>query len=363
MLQTRSVALDVVRGVAILAVVAVHSMQASLVVAPASGITEGDRLFTAFSYLRFGVELFFALSGWLLFSIVASRKETARAYWARRIARIWPLWIVFTLLTYVGVGLHWAFTPAGSGLDPDAGSLLVGFMTSVLFLGWFSAVTWNIPAGGWSIQSEMGHYSLFWILRKLSPLILMVTVLFGFATWWIADVIANHTSGFVQAGAEAWIRLGLYGTWPFFVAGGLAYLWWNRRSPFGWREILGIAVITIVGSQVPIPFGRFLEAVIVTTLLLGIAAASNKFRMLQDPLARIGQTSYFIYFAHFWVLALMVLALTSFGVPDRLPSGLGVWFLTYVAILASALLISWLISLASWRYFENPIIQSARRVR
>ena len=363
MQQNRSVALDVVRGVAILAVVAVHSMQASLVIAPESGIVEGDRIFTALSYLRFGPELFFALSGWLLFSINASRKETGRAYWARRIARIWPLWIVFTLLTYVGVGLHWAFTPAGSGLESDPGSLVAGFFTSVLFLGWFTAVTWNVPAGGWSIQSEMGHYGLFWLLRKWSPLVLLGTVLVGFATWWVADTIVMNTDGPFRTAAEAWIRLGLFGTWPFFVAGGVAYLWWSRRATFGWKEMLGIALIFALGWNLPIPFGRFIEGVIVTTLLFLAASAFNQLKIMQSPLARVGQTSYFIYFAHFWVLAVVVLALTSLGVPEQVPSGLGVWLIVYAALFMVALTISWLISLASWRYFENPFIQSARRVK
>jgi len=363
MQQPRSVALDVVRGVAILAVVAVHSMQASLVVAPESGIVEGDRIFTGLSYLRFGPELFFALSGWLLFSINASRQESGKAYWARRIARIWPLWIVFTLVTYVGVGLHWAFTPAGGGIESNSGSLIAGFFTSVLFLGWLTAGTWNVPAGGWSIQSEMGHYGLFWLLRKWSPLILMGTVLLGFATWWTADVLLHNTTGAVQTASEAWIRLGLFGTWPFFVAGGVAYLWWNRRSPFGWKQVLGIVVIFAAGWHVPIPFGRFIEGAIVTALLFLVAMAFNYAGILREFLARVGRTSYFIYFAHFWILAIVVLILVTLDVPNHLAGGLGVWLLVYAALFTVALTISWLISLASWRYFEIPFIQSARKVK
>lgn len=363
MQQNRSVALDVVRGVAILAVVAVHSMQASLLVATESGIVEGDRIFTALSYLRFGPELFFALSGWLLFSINDSRAETASAYWARRFARIWPLWIVFTLLTYVGIGLHWTFTPAGRGLDSDLGSLTLSAAISIVFLGWLSGATWNIPAGGWSIQSEMGHYGLFWLLRRWSPFLLLVSVLLGFLTWWAADQAVTRGSGLVQVGAEAWIRLGLFGTWPFFVAGGVAYLWLRRCSPFGWKELLTIAVIFIVGWDLPIPFGRFIEGAVITTLLFLVAAILNRLRILQSPFARIGRTSYFIYFAHFWVLAIVVLGLTSIGLPGQVPAGLIPWFIVYVALFTVALLASWGVSLISWRFLESPVIQAAKQVK
>ena len=80
---TRSAKLDVIRGVAILAVVAVHSFQASVGLFPVSLMAEASKTFVAFSYLRFGVELFFLLSGWLIFSIHrGNRRESGKQYLA-----------------------------------------------------------------------------------------------------------------------------------------------------------------------------------------------------------------------------------------------------------------------------------------
>lgn len=363
MSQERSITLDVVRGTAIVAVVAVHSMQGSLVLYPDGGPVEGDRLFTFISYLRFGPELFFALSGWLLFSIQINRRETSRMYWARRIARIWPLWLLFTLLTYVGVALQWPVTPAGSGLQFDSSGLVIAGLTSALFLGWLSANTWNIPAGGWSIQSEMGHYGLFWLLRRATPFLLLASVLLGFFTWFLANFFQDHGSSEVRFAAEAWIRLGLFGTWPFFVAGGLAYLWSSGQQRITFKDGIALALVGLVGWFVPLPFGRIVEAAVATATLFVLAIVVNRIGTVRMAVASLGRTSYFIYFVHFWVISLVVWFIAR---SDALPFMRGefvVWLLIFGCLLAFTLAVSWALSKISWSYFENPFIRRARNVK
>ncbi len=337
-------------------------MQGSLVLYPVGGPAEGDRLFTLISYLRFGPELFFVLSGWLLFSIQATRAETSRMYWARRFARIWPLWLVFTVLTYAGVALHWSFVPAGSGLQLDASEVAIAGLASALFLGWLSSATWNIPAGGWSIQSEMAHYGLFWRLRKATPAVLMGTVLIGFGTWAIARFIEDAATGSAQLLAQAWIRLGLFGTWPFFVAGGLAYLWSSGRVKFGWRDGVGGALVCFVGWFVPLPFGRIVEAAVVTVLLLMTAIGLRRFRITSASTATLGRTSYFIYFAHFWIISISVLLLKGVAATNLPEGSFAAWVVIFGALLAWALLASWALSRLSWVYLESPFIERARTV-
>lgn len=363
MSQERSVTLDVVRGTAIFAVVAVHSMQGSLVLYPDGGPVEGDRLFTLISYLRFGPELFFALSGWLLFSIQVNRVETRRMYWARRIARIWPLWLLFTLLTYVGIALQWPVTPAGSGLQFDSSGLVVAGLVSAVFLGWLNAGTWNVPAGGWSIQSEMGHYGLFWLLRRATPLVLLASVLFGFSTWFLADFLQNSGSGELRFAAESWIRLGLFGTWPFFVAGGLAYLWSSGHVRVTWKDGVALALVVLVGWRVPLPFGRLVEAAVATITLFALAMLVNKTGIGVRPLASLGRTSYFIYFAHFWVISVIVFLIARGDAEVLLRGNFVEWFLVFGCLLAFTLAVSWGLSKISWNYFENPFIKRARSVK
>ena len=97
--HSRIPALDAVRGVAILMVVATHSLSATVAVTGSYNIPAP--LFKLFDYGQFGVQLFFVLSGWLMFSLYTGHGDFLQSsYWARRWARIWPLWIVFVVATF-----------------------------------------------------------------------------------------------------------------------------------------------------------------------------------------------------------------------------------------------------------------------
>lgn len=75
---------------AILAVIGVHSFQSAVALAPDGSVAADGPWYSAISYLRYGVELLFVLSGWLMFSLYyRNGRTTTRSYWARRILRLW----------------------------------------------------------------------------------------------------------------------------------------------------------------------------------------------------------------------------------------------------------------------------------
>jgi len=166
--QQRSIQLDVIRGVAIIAVVLVHTFQSSVEQFPIGLVPESGTLFVGMSYLRFGVELFFLLSGWLIFSnYLAKSQQLTSTYIARRFTRIWPLWFLFSLLSFSTLILQWNSSPVVNRFTSETGyEWVLSFVLVLLFLGWLNPELWNVPPGGWSIQVEVGHYSLFWFLRK-----------------------------------------------------------------------------------------------------------------------------------------------------------------------------------------------------
>ncbi len=95
-LANRNPWIDILRGIAIFAVVAVH------VIANSNDVTysiTGGKYMSEFfentlNYGVYGVELFFFLSGWLLVSIYGinkNQKFELGSYWKRRLARIMPL--------------------------------------------------------------------------------------------------------------------------------------------------------------------------------------------------------------------------------------------------------------------------------
>ncbi len=366
---TRSANLDVIRGVAILAVVAIHSFQVTVGAFPALVMPDSSRTFVAFSYLRFGVELFYLLSGWLIFSIYRrNRVESGKQYLAKRAGRIWPLWIAFSILSFISLIANWQVSPVANRFTADSWwGWLIAFGLVVLFLGWFDHGLWNVPAGGWSIQVEIGHYSLFWLLRKVSDLVLLSSILVGYATFYLAQELgASSSTQWVNAFSQSWLRLGLFGTWPFFVAGGLAFIWFGRdrngeripivmgRVGFLIRAVL-ISAILVSAWWVPIPYGMTYEAVITCALLLGVSWILVKGARTLAAGAILGRYSYFIYFAHFWVLEVLVIAAAKALGSEQSESVVLFWIM-FSGLYVCALIISLLIAIPSWKYFESKWI-------
>ena len=219
--------LDVLRGLAIFGVVSVHSIHRTDVFI-AQSVQSSD--FTYFIRLgRYGVELFFFLSGWLLASIYGlSGKKLGKPYLVRRIARIYPLWIIFlvinivlSLLTKTG-GFHSAL----STLEPDFGtihSFAAIILLTLSFTLFISGGLWNtVIAGGWSIQAEVAHYLIFPIMRNrpIASILRMLTLV-NLLTGLIA-ITRPKLANFPELSLhliDAWLRLSLYSSIGYFVIG------------------------------------------------------------------------------------------------------------------------------------------------
>jgi peptidoglycan/LPS O-acetylase OafA/YrhL len=96
--------LDIIRGVAIFAVVAVHVDQIATKIVVDTGIEFNETAITSTlaPYGRYGVELFFVLSGFLMSMIYYKRSSESqinvRKFLSRRARRIYPLWIAFFII-------------------------------------------------------------------------------------------------------------------------------------------------------------------------------------------------------------------------------------------------------------------------
>lgn len=359
--QGRVSALDSVRAVAILAVIATHSLSATVAVTQSYAIPKS--LFELFDYGQFGVQVFFALSGWLIFSLYY-RKEiepSAAHYWSRRLSRIWPLWAVFVLVYFI---LY--------NVDTNGLPTWVALGLSLVFLGWTVATLVAVPSGGLTIMQEMGHYLIFWLLRKRGIGIFLATVALGYLSYYLARALSSFESFPAPVGqiSDAWLRLGLFNSWPFFVLGGLGYLafeWFKRSPEHPARKILSPAnagwllLVLLLGSQsvyaqeTP---GYFVLGYVVLAVLIGISL--NKIPGVNRISWSIGRYSYFMYFFHFLVLRQLepIFKDSSFATgAESIPRNLTL----LICIFALATVISWAAAAVSWKFFENPIMKAARR--
>lgn len=353
-------ALDAVRGMAILAVIATHANSATVAATGSYDIPRA--LFRFMDFGMFGVQLFFALSGWLLFSLyTGDRPFSQRSYWARRLARIWPLWLVFVAVYFWLYGV------------PEAGiAWPVAFIACALFLGWLSAALVAIPLGGLTIQQEMGHYALFSVLRRRSAAFLAGTVIAGYASAAGAKALLGHVEpGSLAAGAlEAWLRLALFHSWPFFLLGGAAYATMRRWQAGGIRELapdrrtaglIGVAVLLgmLTTYQQDTP-GFFVVGFVATATLLALMV--NALPVAGGALRSIGRYSYFMYFFHFLALRWLQARYIESDLPGDGATSAAWNVVVLAGLFVGATAVSWAAGWVSWRVFEGPIVRWAHRI-
>lgn len=375
--MNRDLQLDVVRGLAIIAVVAIHTAQVSSMALVDSGYVFSwvDKLFrSAAEFGKYGVELFFFLSGVLLAKIYGRDSSLSlNGYIARRLGRILPLWYVFAFSSFL---LYWIFSMGWwKGLLDEAGGGAVGQIQVVISTLFF--ITWAlIPGtpqraipGGWSIESEMTHYALFPLVRKLSStqLIALMAICGFLAT--LHDV--SFTNNLLEGITLRLESLSIFTTFPFFL-GGLLFVGWDKaaiRRSFEWKNLLfwafsasGICLLMLK----EVPFGFVSEAIFFAIAVFGVSYLLIKNKVMSKALSTIGKYSYFIYFFHFYVVAAFVAFQKTietsavFSFMSRMPFAFPILHFVYFSLaLVAALLLGFL----SYKYFENPILKRARRIK
>ena len=154
--SSREELIDVLRGLAIAGVISVHVAQTTL-----QGGGPAQNLFSKiFSLGRYGVELFFTVSGFLLFKLYGrSREKLSKVYYLRRITRIYPLWILFLFLN---VALALILEKSGhetylSNFENINTGVFYSLILGVTFMLFFRLIF------GTLLFLEVGRFNLKWL--------------------------------------------------------------------------------------------------------------------------------------------------------------------------------------------------------
>lgn len=356
--------IDALRGVAILGVVSVHAIQAANLASNNSGT---DLITEIFSLGRYGVELFFVISGCLLTSIYSFESDPIKpSYFRRRIGRIYPLWILFLVLylltykffSYGGVYRAVSGIDAGGNGEANLVTIIVLTLTFTLFL---FPTLWNtVIPGGWSIQVEVIHYLLFPFMRKVGMQIcLTFAACMNFLTFifvLIQSTIASSQSHYKYF-LDTWIRLGINSSFSFFLLGILGFQIVNYANGKGVLSFItenkAIPIFIFSFLCAPCSFGRSIEALGFISLSF-ILVFSLKAGRLFNFLCFAGRYSYFVYFAHFIFLDALVYFTvnTEFHVLGRI-GHLPLFFIFAVLTLFLSLILGKL----SMRFIEAPAMK------
>jgi peptidoglycan/LPS O-acetylase OafA/YrhL len=378
MLEKRDNRLDVVRGLAIIAVVWIHTAQVAEMGLTQSGykFSEVDLALRAIAeFGKYGVELFFFLSGTLLGSLYGSKLVfSIRDYTKRRLARILPLWWVFAIgsfLLFLIFNMGWwkgllAETPGGV-----PGNLLVAVST-LFFATWLliPGTDQRAVQGGWSIESEMAHYAIFPWIRLFSTRKLILTIsICGFLAF-LNDYIVWSLPGlkYLSTSIES---LSILTTLPFFIAGILLVKIKEQGLVWGdWRSNVIFFPFSLAGFGLlltnNVPFGLFWEAAVFVLLSLLVAQGLELISSLRKVLVSIGKYSYFTYFFHFYLISGFVFfqpAISASSAWGKITEASSAFPQVHLTLLVFSLATSQLIGFFSYKYFEGPILRRARSPR
>ncbi|RXH56072.1 acyltransferase family protein [Granulicella sibirica] len=357
-------ALDGIRGLAILMVLANHFVIIEIASrAPGFPWMQGlrDSLWT-------GVDVFFALSGFLITSILIETVETPgffRNFYARRSLRIFPLYyaVVFLVLACTPLfQIHWG---------GQQWRLLT--YTNRIFIDPHQA-GWNFDFGGgvslihfWSLHVEEQFYLVWPLLvfllrkpRRLLPLAIIFSLASLGLRFWLAgrgvDLIALYSSLPTRAdglflGASLALLLqsrfaalaGRFALLVFLASSGVMTAIFLRRSGFVWwnaEPFLFAIQFTVVG-------------IAATSLIaLCLEPRSLASRVFRSPFLRLfGRYSYGLY-----IFQAVVPIFLREPMLRLVGSVLHRSLLTHFVVAILLLPIIVLCAVLSYRFFEKPLL-------
>jgi peptidoglycan/LPS O-acetylase OafA/YrhL len=308
--------IDLLRGLAIFFVLMNHvNMRLFLARVPYTQGLPRQLVNSFFWNGQFGVQMFFAVSGFLIASITVRRWESLsqvsiRDFYRLRFARIAPL-LLLLLIVLSGLhftGLHDFVVPAKTGGLGRALLAALTFHVNVLEArhGYLPG-NWDIL---WSLSVEEMFYLFFpLVCRLLGQGKLLVAVLLGFV------VLGPFGQTALAHGNGTWQEYSYLGGMDGIALGCLTALIVARtRSSRSMRWVLSSAglvlVVFILGFSLQAyrwGFGRYgLEMTVLaigTCLLIAVSVQTEwESPRALLPLLRIGQYSYEIYLTHMFVV-------------------------------------------------------------
>lgn len=245
--------------------------------------------------LRFGtsgVDLFFVISGFIMVMTTDGKRVTPRAFIARRLIRVVPLYWVLTL-ALVAVILVAPSIFRTTVLTPAS------LVQSLLFIPHLSpshaGMIWPVLVPGWTLNFEMFFYAVFAaslaFRYRLAALVssLAVLVVAGYVFGPFANPIARTYTDPILLEFVAGAVIG-----HLWIAGRL-----NLPIPVSLIGALIGTVLLVLRDAPPLAnFTQLLGAVLVVIGCLNI----SRLNWQNDVLRALGDASYSIYLTHIFTL-------------------------------------------------------------
>lgn len=270
--QGRLGELDALRGIAAMLVLLFHYTAHSEAVLPAA-----RHIAYGLSWGHYGVQLFFAISGFVIL-MTLERTASSADFFVSRFARLFPAYWAAVLFTSTSVVLLGAEVLAQPGpiILTDL-SMLQGF----LYLP-------SVDGVYWSLTVELAFYFCMWGLWRARLLGRIEAILLGWigltVLWWLVPALPS------RVGMVLVVRYI-----PFFAIGMAAYR--VRTGARRWAEqlpVLALGLVAVALVETPESAAVYASVVAIFALLVG-----GRLGWLANPLLLwLGALSYTVYLIH-----------------------------------------------------------------
>ena len=297
--------LQVLRGVAAVLVVVVHSEVSVTIQWPSQLAKPPVWLFSSENLIGLGaagVDIFFLISGFIMVYVsppYRSNQKPSSDFLIRRLIRIYPMYALTTIGTIL-VGIVHFYRHPELGPHPFSTERIIA---SFSFVPTFSenGLVQPILTQGWTLFYEMFFYACFAVVLKFSKRHLLVPLVAIFG----AVLILARVSGMKNSALSGFLSDTIMIEFLFGCGIGLLF----QRNAITSRYSLAVLVLGIALFVASVPFGmpsdyRFLvwglpaSLLLVSILKIELAGFS-----WPRPLLLIGDASYSIYLVHVFVIS------------------------------------------------------------
>jgi exopolysaccharide production protein ExoZ len=312
--------LQIARAIAALSIAYIHSWHVTMPFPP------GTSYPIPFANKFPAVELFFAISGFVICLISVKPNFRPLQFLARRAFRLYPLWILTSLI-------FWRLAVVALGLPEHHTPSFFGYSLTLLPTDGYPF--YDI---GWSLQHEIAFYILAALLVPRFGLL-------GLSAFLCASIAMDHVF------ALPWYFHQYAAFYPHFLAGVAVFAAGHHLKAFGFwlPAVIGAGLLVLFALTI----GYTAYPIALFFLLAGLVNIQlNKTSTVGKIGVLLGDASYSIYLIHPLVFYYVYAKLQP-----PLPPIWSQEFLRFGSIVVVCLL-----AIASWKLFESPIIRLGNRL-
>lgn len=268
----------------------------------------GQRSGVDFAVGARGVDLFFVISGFIMWTVSTRRETRPGAFLIARLKRIVPLYWIATLALAIG-GL--------AGLFPTLRQELgwTHLIQSLLFIPHISPGSgqiWPVLVPGWTLNLEMFFYGVFAVCLFLAPRARLAALTLSFLALVSIGLIASPTEAVAVTYTNPLILEFVAGVWLAVIA---------RRVPSPAAPAAALFAVAGLTLLLIVPFwgglAERLACLIGATLCLyGVLSLDLRQATRDIPLLRtVGDASYSIYLWHGVAVSIAAVVAGKLGLP------------------------------------------------